>query len=175
VQHLGGCRQSDAAVHEIPPPLLIPARTHGGKTLGGASFHLLLQINHGGDAFLHTDWASGAERCRKCMPKMSKTRHRRLGCKYQSSWKNGNALCAAASSFGMRAQWGVVMKTVREVPYQLLLEHNGVWAQQIFAAVHESLFGPSRHFAATHNSVAFGAERTFSEPRWQNRIYEYAP
>jgi hypothetical protein len=25
------------------------------------------------------------------------------------------------------------------------------------------------------NSVAFGAKRTFSEPRLQNRIYEYAP
>ena len=26
-----------------------------------------------------------------------------------------------------------------------------------------------------NNSVAFGAKRTFSEPRLQNRIYEYAP
>jgi len=25
------------------------------------------------------------------------------------------------------------------------------------------------------NSVAFGAKRTFSQPRLQNRIYEYAP
>jgi hypothetical protein len=25
------------------------------------------------------------------------------------------------------------------------------------------------------NSVAFGAKRTFSEPRLQNRIYDYAP
>jgi hypothetical protein len=25
------------------------------------------------------------------------------------------------------------------------------------------------------NSVGFGAKRTFSEPRLQNRIYEYAP
>jgi hypothetical protein len=25
------------------------------------------------------------------------------------------------------------------------------------------------------NSVAFGAKRTFSKPRLQNRIYEYAP
>jgi hypothetical protein len=35
-------------------------------------------------------------------------------------------------------------------------------------------FGPSRHFAASQNLVAFGEKRTFSEPRLQNRIYEYA-
>jgi hypothetical protein len=33
-----------------------------------------------------------------------------------------------------------------------------------FAAVHESVAGPSRHFAKTHISVAFGAKRTLSYP-----------
>jgi hypothetical protein len=32
----------------------------------------------------------------------------------------------------------------------------------LFAAVHESVYGTSRHFAATHSAVAFGAKRTLA-------------
>jgi len=42
-------------------------------------------------------------------------------------------------------------------------------------AVHESAHGRSRPFAERSNSVAFGAKRTLTEPRLQNRIYEYTP
>jgi hypothetical protein len=35
--------------------------------------------------------------------------------------------------------------------------------------------GPSRRFAAAQQFSCFGAKRTFSEPRIENRIYEYAP
>jgi hypothetical protein len=35
--------------------------------------------------------------------------------------------------------------------------------------------GPSRHFAATQQFSRFEAKRTFNGPRFQNRIYKYAP
>ena len=46
-------------------------------------------------------------------------------------------------------------------------EHSNYLARllaivRLFAAVHESGSGPSRHFPALRNSVAFGAQRTWS-------------
>jgi hypothetical protein len=48
-----------------------PHGTHLGKEhFGGGSFHLLLRISNGGDAFLHTEWASR----RRKMPELLSAR-----------------------------------------------------------------------------------------------------
>jgi hypothetical protein len=45
----------------------------------------------------------------------------------------------------------------------------------LFAALHMSLIGTSRHFGAMRNLVAIGAKRTSTKPRQSSSVYEYAP
>ena len=53
---------------------------------------------------------------------------------------------------------------------------NAALVKKTLANSEPSTNGPSRHFAATQQFGRFWrVKRTFSEPRLQNRIYEYAP
>jgi hypothetical protein len=65
-----------------------------------------------------------------------------------------------------------IKKFARELPPN---NSNGLTrAKNWYKSPCMSLFGTKRRFAATQQSVAFGATRTFSALRLRHRIYEYA-
>jgi hypothetical protein len=70
-------------------------------------------------------------------------------------------------------------KDRREAVFLFVLEDQAQHGEKVgdHVAVHESVAGLALRVISRRrtNSVAFGAKRTFSEPRLLNRIYEYAP